>query len=185
MKGQIGRSVPRKDARDKVTGRARYLDDLRLGETLYGATVRSSAARGRIRRHPLCRRDSLGRIHHRYRRRHPRQQLRGPADRRPALPGRSSMNHPEEAVLLLAHPDKHLLEQARRPCASTIEPLPAIYTIEDSLAKKQVIWGEDNSSSPIRWRRATWMRLARRRLHRRGRVRDRRRRSNSIWSRKA
>src|ERR687884_1851813 len=45
----VGRPVPRKEGRDKVTGRARYVDDLSFDGMLYGATVRSPAARGRIR----------------------------------------------------------------------------------------------------------------------------------------
>ena len=45
----IGKSVPRKEGREKVTGRARYVDDLMFPGMLHGATVRSPAARGRIR----------------------------------------------------------------------------------------------------------------------------------------
>ena len=47
-------------------------------------------------------------------------------------------------MLLLAHPDRYLLEDARRAVEIEIEPLPAIFTIEDSLSRRQVIWGEDN-----------------------------------------
>jgi CO/xanthine dehydrogenase Mo-binding subunit len=46
----IGKNVPRrKEGRSKVTGAARYVDDLVLPDMLYGATVRSPAPRGRIR----------------------------------------------------------------------------------------------------------------------------------------
>src|SRR5436190_14339472 len=44
----VGQSVPRKEGRSKVTGAARYVDDLRMDGMLYGATVRSSVPRGRI-----------------------------------------------------------------------------------------------------------------------------------------
>ena len=44
----IGRPLPRKEGREKVTGEARYVDDLTFPGMLYGATVRSPAARGRI-----------------------------------------------------------------------------------------------------------------------------------------
>jgi len=47
-------------------------------------------------------------------------------------------------VVLLAHPDRYRLEEARRTVRIEVEPLPAIFAIEDSLAKKEVIWGEDN-----------------------------------------
>ena len=45
----VGRSVPRKEGRDKVTGRAKYVDDLKFPGMLHGSTVRSPVARGRIR----------------------------------------------------------------------------------------------------------------------------------------
>ena len=46
----VGMPVPRKEGRDKVTGRAQYIDDMVLPEMLYGATVRSSIPRGKIRK---------------------------------------------------------------------------------------------------------------------------------------
>src|SRR5262245_50437828 len=45
----IGQSIPRKEGRSKVTGLARYVDDLSLPGMLYGATVRSPVARGIIK----------------------------------------------------------------------------------------------------------------------------------------
>jgi len=53
-------------------------------------------------------------------------------------------NHPEEAVVLLAHHDRYLLEEARRHVHIEYEELPAIFNLEDSLAQKEIIWGEDN-----------------------------------------
>src|SRR5881396_3381738 len=46
----VGRSVPRLEGLDKVTGRALYVDDLRVPGVLHGRTVRSTIARGRIKR---------------------------------------------------------------------------------------------------------------------------------------
>ena len=46
----VGASVPRIEGFGKVTGRARYVDDLRVPGMLHGRTVRSTVARGRIRR---------------------------------------------------------------------------------------------------------------------------------------
>ncbi|HKC39820.1 MAG TPA: xanthine dehydrogenase family protein molybdopterin-binding subunit [Gemmatimonadales bacterium] len=45
----VGRSVPRREGGDKVTGRARYTDDLVVAGAWYGRTIRSTIARGRIR----------------------------------------------------------------------------------------------------------------------------------------
>ena len=44
----IGTSVPKLEGFDKVTGRARYLDDLRIPGVLHGRTVRSTIPRGEI-----------------------------------------------------------------------------------------------------------------------------------------
>src|SRR5262249_1574307 len=44
----VGRPVPRKEGRAKVTGQARYIDDLKFPGMIYGATVRSPVPRGRI-----------------------------------------------------------------------------------------------------------------------------------------
>jgi CO/xanthine dehydrogenase Mo-binding subunit len=140
----IGRPVPRKEGRGKVTGRARYVDDLTFSGMLHGATVRSPGARGRIRgihfegNLPwseltiVTAKDIPG-----------KNCVRLIEDDQPCLAD-GRVNHPEEPVVLLAHADKYLLEEARRAVRIEIEPLPAIFTIEDSLAKKEIIWGEDN-----------------------------------------
>ena len=44
----VGASPIRKEGRAKVTGRALYVDDITLPGMWYGATVRSTIARGRI-----------------------------------------------------------------------------------------------------------------------------------------
>src|SRR5947207_3577227 len=54
------------------------------------------------------------------------------------------VNHPEEPIVLLAHQDKYLLEEARRHVSIEYEELPAVFSLEDSLDQKQIIWGEDN-----------------------------------------
>jgi CO/xanthine dehydrogenase Mo-binding subunit len=144
QKQLVGQPVLRKEGFDKVTGRARYVDDLSFPEMLYGVTVRSKVPRGRIRE--IAFGDDI-----------PwheftivtAQDIPGAncvaliLEDQPYLADRF-VNHPEEPILLLAHHDKYLLEEARRAVHVGVEPLPAIFTIEDSLNKKEVIWGEDN-----------------------------------------
>ncbi len=48
--GQIGRSLPRVEARAKVTGRAEYIHNLRLPGMLYAKIARSTIPHGRIKR---------------------------------------------------------------------------------------------------------------------------------------
>jgi CO/xanthine dehydrogenase Mo-binding subunit len=44
----VGSSVPRKDAWDKVRGKANYIDDYNFSDILYATTVRSNTAYGKI-----------------------------------------------------------------------------------------------------------------------------------------
>jgi CO/xanthine dehydrogenase Mo-binding subunit len=140
----IGTSVPRKEGRGKVTGRAVYVDDLSFPEMLYGTTVRSAAPRGRIHAihfDPVIPWSEFTIV--------TAQDIPGKnciallIEDQPCLAD-GFVNHPEEPVVLLAHPDKYLLEEARRAVRIEIDPLPAVFTIEDSLARKEIIWGEDN-----------------------------------------
>ena len=119
MSGLIGKPVPRKEGREKVTGAARYVDDLRREGMLHGVTVRSPAARGRIRAIRfgdgipwdeivvVTAADIPG-----------KNLIHLIIDDQPALAA-GTVEHPEEPVVLLAHADRALLERARR--AVTIE----------------------------------------------------------------
>src|SRR2546425_11518752 len=140
----IGKSVPRKEGRKKVTGQALYVDDLSFPGMLHGATVRSSVARGRIKSIAfegdipwdeftvVTARDIPGENY-----------VALILNDQPYLAD-EVVNHPEEPVVLLAHRDKYLLEEARRHVRIDYEELPAIFSLEDSLGKKEIVWGEDN-----------------------------------------
>jgi CO/xanthine dehydrogenase Mo-binding subunit len=140
----VGNSVPRKEGRDKVTGRSLYVDDMVLPNMLFGATVRSQIPRGRIKNITfgagiawdefviVSARDIPG-----------KNCIALIGDDQPCLAS-ESVNHPEEPVLLLAHPDRHLLPKAVEAVSIEYEPLPAIFTIEESERRTEVIWGENN-----------------------------------------
>jgi CO/xanthine dehydrogenase Mo-binding subunit len=140
----FGQPVPRKEGPDKVTGRARYVDDLSVPDMLHGVTVRSSIARGRIlgirfgegipweeftivTAADIPGKNEVALIEH----------------DQPCLAAEEIL-HPEEPIVLLAHRDRYLLEEARRAVQIDVEPLPAIFSMEDSIAKRAVIFGEDN-----------------------------------------
>jgi CO/xanthine dehydrogenase Mo-binding subunit len=44
----------------------------------------------------------------------------------------------------VAHPDKYLVEQAREHVQIEFEELPAVFSLADSLEKREIIWGDDN-----------------------------------------
>jgi CO/xanthine dehydrogenase Mo-binding subunit len=140
----VGVSVPRKEGRDKVTGQAQYVDDMVLPNMLYGATVRSQIPRGRIRGIDfgpgiawedfviVSAKDIPG-----------KNCVALIADDQPCL-AEEWINHPEEPVLLLAHPDRHLLPKAVKAISIQYETLPAIFSMEESETCAQIIWGKDN-----------------------------------------
>jgi CO/xanthine dehydrogenase Mo-binding subunit len=140
----IGQSVLRKEGRDKVTGATRYVDDLTFPDMLFGATVRSPIARGRIRSIEFT-----GNIPWHEFTIVTAKDIPGAnctaliLDDQPCLAD-EFVNHPEEPVVLLAHPDKYLLEEARRAVKIDIEPLAAIFTMDDALNRTEIIWGDDN-----------------------------------------
>jgi CO/xanthine dehydrogenase Mo-binding subunit len=140
----IGRPVPRKEGIAKVTGRARYVADMSLPGMLYGVTVRNPTGRGRIRNivfEPGVPWEELTVVTAR--------DIPGTnavallMNDQPVLADEVSA-HIEEPVVLLAHPDRYLVEEARRRVRIEIDPLPQIFTLEDALAKREVIWGTDN-----------------------------------------
>jgi CO/xanthine dehydrogenase Mo-binding subunit len=140
----VGKSVPRKEGRDKVTGRSQYVDDMVLPNMIFGATVRSQIPRGRIRTITfgpgiawdefviVSAKDIPG-----------KNCISLIGDDQPCLAS-EFVNHPEEPILLLAHPDRHLLPQAVEAVSIEHDPLPGIFTIEESESRSQIVWGEDN-----------------------------------------
>src|SRR5712691_1248333 len=140
----VGKSFPRKEGRKKVTGRALYVDDLKFDRMLHGVTVRSSIARGRIKNISfegkipwdeftiVTAKDIPGENY-----------VALILNDQPYLAA-NSVNHPEEPIVLLAHHDRYLLEEARRHVRVEYEEMPAIFSLQDSLAQKEIIWGEDN-----------------------------------------
>lgn len=142
---KIGQSIPRKEGRGKVTGRSRYIDDITMPDMIYGVTVRSNVPRGRL-------------IDIHFENENiPWEEITIvtaqdiPGENAVALLlfdqpflAKEFINHQEEPVMLLAHKDKYLLEEARRAVCLEIEPLPAIFTIKESLNRKEKIWGQEN-----------------------------------------
>ncbi|MDQ6653684.1 MAG: xanthine dehydrogenase family protein molybdopterin-binding subunit [Acidobacteriota bacterium] len=140
----IGKSAPRKEGRKKVTGQALYVDDISFPAMLHGTTVRSPMARGRIEKISFegdLPWDEFTIV--------TAKEIPGEnyvaliLNDQPYLADKV-VNHPEEPILLLAHADAYLLEEARRNVRIEIEELPPIFTLQDSIDKKEIIWGDDN-----------------------------------------
>ena len=140
----VGASAPRKEGVDKLLGRARYVDDIEREGMWYGTTIRSTIPRGKIRTITfdesvdwsefavVTAADVPGDNH-----------IQLIVADQPCL-AEGEVNHCDEAIVLLAHPDKHKLRKAAEGVRIEYEPLPAIFTIEESERKDQIVWGTDN-----------------------------------------
>ena len=140
----VGKSVPRKEGRDKVTGRSQFVDDMVLPNMLFGATVRSQIPRGRIKKisfAAVVNWDEFVIVS--------AKDIPGTncisliGDDQPCL-ANEIVNHSEEPILLLAHPDRHCLAKAVQAVEIEYEPWPAIFTIEESECRTETVWGNDN-----------------------------------------
>jgi len=140
----IGTSSPRREGRAKVTGQSRYVDDLAFPGMLHGITVRSPSPRGLIRGIDfgpevdwpaftvVTAADVPG-----------SNRIALILDDQPCLAD-DRVNHLEEPVVLLAHPDRQQLERARRYVRIDIVPEPPVFTIDEALEPRAVVWGVDN-----------------------------------------
>ena len=140
----VGKSPRRKEGYEKVTGKAKYIDDMDFEGCLYGKTVRSTVAHGKIKKisyDPAIPWDEFTLV---------------TAD---DIPGKNvvaiiEMDEPSlakeevryigEPVLLIAHPDQSMVERALRYVHIEYEELPAILSIEESLKAEKPQFKEDN-----------------------------------------
>ena len=128
----VGRSVPRREGADKVTGRARYTDDIAVSGAWYGRTIRSTIPRGRIRsiafdsafdwkRVVVVTADDIPGDN-------VVQLIR---DDQPVLaPKAGEIRHREEPILLLAAADRPTLEEAASHVRIEYDPAEPIYELE-------------------------------------------------------
>jgi CO/xanthine dehydrogenase Mo-binding subunit len=141
----VGASSPRKEGREKLTGRARYIDDLSFPEMLYGATVRSRVPRGKIKNIHFGEGVDWNEFVVVSAKDIPAKNYIALIENDQPCLADGIVNHPEEPILLLAHPDKHALPKAVAAVEIEYEELPAIFTIEESERGDQIIWGANNT----------------------------------------
>jgi CO/xanthine dehydrogenase Mo-binding subunit len=142
----LGASPLRKEGRAKVLGQAQYVDDITLPGMWFGATVRSAIARGRIvdvtfdpaidwSEYAIVRAADI-----------PGENVIVHLTKDHPCLAAHDINHPEEPILLLAHPHKPALLAALAGVHITYEELPGVFTIEES---EQAV--EDNDAARIVW----------------------------------
>ena len=140
----VGTSVPRIDGAAKVTGHALYVDDMPAapGE-IFGATVRSPVPRGRLKGVSFDPAFDWSDVTIVRAADVPVNVVALILDDQPVLAD-TEIRHAYEPILLLGCADKQKLARAQGALKLDIEPLPAVLDLHEALAKKAVLYGEDN-----------------------------------------
>ena len=140
----IGKSLPRFDGPVKVAGEVKFLEDIDIPGCWIGGVIRSEVPRGVLKGiKTLPAFEGTGAV------------LVTAED----IPGENyvaivrkdypalaapEVNYATQAVALVAAPDRESLKRAMDAVKAEIEPLPPVFTIDESEARKELIWGEDN-----------------------------------------
>jgi CO/xanthine dehydrogenase Mo-binding subunit len=140
---QVGQSIPRLEARDKVTGRAEYVYNLSVPGMLYGRIVRSTVAHGRIRgidtraaqqqpgvHRVLTAEDIVKLIPDPY---------YGPAFHDQPILALEKVRHVGEPVAVVLAADPHVAEAAAGLVEADYEELPAVYDELEALDGKVIV----------------------------------------------
>jgi len=136
--------MKRREALAKLTGRERYVDDLPLDDFLWGMTVRSPAARGRVAAIRFGNDIDWSQfvvVDHR--------DIPGPnvvaliEQDQPVLAA-GYVRHVHEPVLLLAHPSRQAVRRAVRSVEVVVEPEPAALDFRAPPAPAEIQYGTDN-----------------------------------------
>ena len=144
--GQVGRSLPRLEARDKVSGRAEYTHNLRLPGMLYGKIFRSTIAHGRIKSidtsaakkipgvfRVVTADDVLKVIPDPY---------YGPAFHDQPILAIDKVRFVGEPVAVVLASDPHVAERAVQEIVAEYEELPAVYDEVEAMTSKTYVHDE-------------------------------------------
>jgi len=143
---QIGRSLPRLEGRDKVTGRAEYTHNLRLPGMLHGKILRSTVAHGRIRSidtaaagavpgvHRIVTSDDVIKVipHPYY----------GPAFHDQPILAIGKVHYVGEPVAVVLAEDPHVAEAAASLIVARYEELPAVFDEVEAAQNKVLVHDE-------------------------------------------
>ena len=129
--GQVGRSLPRVEARAKVTGTAEYIHNLRLPGMLYGKIARSTIPHGRITRIDTRAAAAIVGVQRIVTASDIRTVIAepyyGPAFHDQPILAEGKVRHVGEPVAVVLAADPHVAEEAAQAIAVEYEPLPAVF----------------------------------------------------------
>jgi len=140
----VGQNIARREGREKVTGRAPYVDDLHFLDMLHGKTIRSMIPHGVIREIKFDPAFDWTRVTVADYRDIPGKNAVALIEYDQPLLVEKKIRHQQEPILLFAAEDREVLEEAAQHIEILYDEIPAVLTVEESLACKQTIYGENN-----------------------------------------
>jgi CO/xanthine dehydrogenase Mo-binding subunit len=140
---QVGRSVPRLESHQKVTGRAEYVHNLRLPGMLYGKIFRASVAHGRIRRIDVSAAQAVGGVYRVVTSDDIRTLLPepyyGPAFHDQPILAIDKVRHVGEPVAVVLASDPHVAEEAAHLIVADYAALPAVFDEVEAMTSKAIV----------------------------------------------
>jgi CO/xanthine dehydrogenase Mo-binding subunit len=140
----IGKTPPRKEGFAKVTGRAQYVDDLKIQDVLHGRTIRSTVPCGRIRGIKFNDGVPWNEFVVATARDIPHSNVVTLIEKDQPLLAENEVKHVTEPIVLIAHSDRHLVQKAVGLVEVDVEPLPAVLDIDEALEAKTIVYGPNN-----------------------------------------
>ncbi|MBV8512162.1 MAG: molybdopterin-dependent oxidoreductase, partial [Xanthobacteraceae bacterium] len=143
---QIGRSLPRLEARDKVTGRTEYVHNLRLPGMLYGKIFRSTVAHGRIRNIDVTAARAHAGVAHvitgeDVRKVIPRP-FYGPAFHDQPVLALDKVHYVGEPVAVVLATDPYIADEAVQLISAEYDELPAVFDEVEAMTSQAVVHDE-------------------------------------------
>src|SRR6266704_5058310 len=144
--GQVGRSLPRLEAREKVTGRAEYTHNLRLPGMLHGKVFRSTVAHGRIKSIDTSAARAVPGVYRVVTSQDVRKVIPhpyyGPAFHDQPILAIDKVHYVGEPVAVVMAADPHVAEEAAQLIVAEYEELPAIYDEVEAAENKILVHQE-------------------------------------------
>ena len=144
--GQVGRSLPRLEAREKVTGRAEYTHTMRLPGMLHGKIFRSTVAHGRIKSVDVSAAKKVPGVYRVVTSEDVRKVIPdpyyGPAFHDQPILAIDKVHYVGEPVAVVLAADPHIAEEAAQLIVADYEELPAIYDEVEAADNKILVHAE-------------------------------------------
>jgi CO/xanthine dehydrogenase Mo-binding subunit len=144
--GQVGRSPPRLEAREKVTGRAEYTHTMRLPGMLHGKIFRSTVAHGRIKSIDTSAAKKVPGVYRVVTSEDVRKVIPepyyGPAFHDQPILAIDKVHYVGEPVAVVLAADPHVAEEAAQLIVAEYEELPAIFDEVEAAENKILVHQE-------------------------------------------